>query len=260
MGKFYIGTGKKLSDNDFVRIAKSSGISVAKLKTVNQVEARNRGSYSSGALVCLYEPHIAYKKTGGTIQHKLMQAGLAYRRWGATKYPKFSFKRIDACTEIAGEEIAAWSTSWGLGQIMGFNHKAVGFDSAIKMVKWFAISEANQLEGMVRFISSNPQMKQALTDGEWAAFARLYNGSGYKKNKYDTKLAAAYKKWKNQVTPEAPPKQPAPMPPIKREAPKTVKPILKPSKRQKVGAKGIAGIVATLGVLVYAFLKSWGLV
>ena len=27
----------------------------------------------------------------------------------------------------------------------------------------------------------------------WATFARLYNGSGYKGNKYDTKMAENYK-------------------------------------------------------------------
>ena len=30
----------------------------------------------------------------------------------------------------------------------------------------------------------------------WARIAYLYNGSGYKANKYDTKLAAAYNKFK----------------------------------------------------------------
>jgi hypothetical protein len=31
---------------------------------------------------------------------------------------------------------------------------------------------------------------------DWAKFARGYNGAGYKQNKYDEKLAAAYKKYK----------------------------------------------------------------
>ncbi|WP_428463505.1 N-acetylmuramidase domain-containing protein [Photobacterium kagoshimensis] len=37
-------------------------------------------------------------------------------------------------------------------------------------------------------------LKKHLTEKNWAQFAKGYNGSEYKKNKYDTKLAEAYKK------------------------------------------------------------------
>jgi hypothetical protein len=193
---FYIGTGAKLSSADFARLAAAHGIEEAKIRAVNEVEAAGSGFYASGAVKCLYEPHIAWKMTSGKVRDALAAEGLAYANWKAGAYPSTSFARIDRCTQIAGAEIAALSTSWGLGQIMGFNHEACGFDSAVAMVKDFAEGEANQLEGMIRFIKANPAMFAALQRGDWAGFAYRYNGSGYAANKYDTKLAAAYARHK----------------------------------------------------------------
>lgn len=193
---FYIGTGAKLSSADFARLAAAHGIEEAKIRAVNEVEAAGSGFYASGAVKCLYEPHIAWKMTSGKVRDELAAEGLAYATWKAGAYPSTSFARIDRCTQIAGAEIAALSTSWGIGQIMGFNHKACGFDSAVAMVKDFAKGEANQLEGMIRFIKANPAMFAALQRGDWAGFASRYNGPAYAKNKYDTKLAAAYARHK----------------------------------------------------------------
>jgi hypothetical protein len=194
---FYIGAAKRLADADFARIARRHGIEEAALRAVNAVEARSSGFYSSGAVVCLYEPHIAYRLTSGAMRGRLVKAGIAYQKWGTHPYPASSFPRIDRCAEIAGAEIAAQATSWGLGQIMGFNHKAAGHDTAFGMVEAFAESEANQLEGMACFIKSNVTMAAALARHDWATFARLYNGPGYddapgRQNDYDTRLAAAY--------------------------------------------------------------------
>jgi len=193
---FYMGTGAKLSSADFARLAASHGIEEARIRAVNEVEAAGSGFYASGAVKCLYEPHIAWKMTSGKVRDALAAEGLAYANWKAGAYPSTSFARIDRCTQIAGAEIAALATSWGIGQVMGFNHKACGFDSAVAMVKDFAKGEANQLEGMIRFVKANPAMFAALQRGDWAGFASRYNGPGYAKNKYDTKLAAAYARHK----------------------------------------------------------------
>jgi len=189
---FYMGAGVKLSDADFAALASKHGIEEAKIRAVNEVEAAGKGFTSSGAITCLYEPHIAYKYSSGAVRDALVAAGLSYKTWKAGSYPKSSYDRIDRGTAIAGAEVAALATSWGLGQIMGFNYKACGYPTAVDMVKGFAKSEANQLEGMINFMKANPAMLAALKAGNWADFAKLYNGAGYAANKYDTKLAAAY--------------------------------------------------------------------
>ncbi len=50
---------------------------------------------------------------------------------------------------------------------------------------------AGQIELMGRFIERNG-LVGALQRRDWPAFARAYNGPGYRKNRYDTKLAKAY--------------------------------------------------------------------
>ena len=87
---------------------------------------------------------------------------------------------------------ALLSTSWGLPQMMGFNYAALGYASVDEMVDAFRASEANQLRGMLRFLSSKPALARAVRAREWAVVAYYYNGAAYKQFNYDKRLAAAY--------------------------------------------------------------------
>jgi len=194
VNKFYQGKVNKISDSDFRRIAKQYDIPESRLRAVVEVEARGSGYYgATDLLTALYEPHVAYAHSSGEARKALVSAGLAYPKW-KRDYPKTSYDRIDKAAKIAGEEVAALATSWGMGQIMGFNHDAVGFSTALEMVKNFAVSEANQVEGMLKFITSKKLLTK-LKNGDWKGFAYGYNGAGYAENSYDIKLAAADKKW-----------------------------------------------------------------
>lgn len=53
-------------------------------------------------------------------------------------------------------------------------------------------SEAAHMRAFVAFVKSDSAMAKALQDKNWAGFAKRYNGSGYKKNRYDEKLKTAY--------------------------------------------------------------------
>jgi hypothetical protein len=197
MTKFYVGKINKLTPSDFSRIAKAYDIPESRLRAVAEVEARGSGYDSTGRLIALYECHIAYRYTKGATRDKLVKAGIAYPKW-KRDYPKTSYDRIDLCSSIAGEEVAAMSTSWGLGQCMGFNHSMLGFSDALAMVKWLAISEANQLEGIIKFAKAKGIL-QALKDGKWRVFAQGYNGDGYEANNYHTKLETADRKWRAKL-------------------------------------------------------------
>lgn len=192
--RFYVGTPNKIDAAGFALLAGRFNLDVATVRAVNDVEAAGSG-FTGNNVKALYEPHIARKYTNGIQRQALTEAGLAYAEQGSKPYPKTSYERIDKCSAIAGDEVAALSTSWGLGQIMGFNHEACGYPTAVAMVVDFAKGETQQLEGMLNFVSANPAMLRALQRRDWAAFARLYNGPKYAVNKYDTKLAAAYKKY-----------------------------------------------------------------
>lgn len=87
------------------------------------------------------------------------------------------------------------ATSWGLGQIMGFNYKLAGFDSVDDMVTDFKKSEEVQLNAMLVFIQ-NTNLLGKLKRKDWKGFARGYNGKYYYKYKYDTRLNDAYNRAK----------------------------------------------------------------
>ena len=92
---------------------------------------------------------------------------------------------------VIDEESALKSTSWGMFQIMGFNHKLAGFDTIYEFIEYIKISEKNQLEAFFIFLRKSKCFKY-LKSMDWAKFARCYNGSGFKKNGYDSKLKRAY--------------------------------------------------------------------
>jgi hypothetical protein len=189
----YKGCAKRLDDIDLPRIGARIGVGEDEIHAVLDVEAAGSGFDKEGRVKALYEPHIAYRLSSGVVRDRLVKAGLAYPKWGQQKYPKDSYPRILEAHSIAGE-LALEATSWGLGQVMGFNYKAAGYPSARAMVEAFADDEENHLDAMVNFIITNG-LDDEIRRHDWRGFARGYNGSGYEANGYHTKLAAAFAKW-----------------------------------------------------------------
>ena len=88
---------------------------------------------------------------------------------------------------------------------MGFNHGAAGYDSARAMVEAFTEDEDNHLEAMVSFIVANG-LDDDLRRHDWHGFARGYNGAGYARHGYHTRLAARFAWWQGKPdTPWSPP-------------------------------------------------------
>lgn len=187
------GAARRLDDIDLPRVGALIGVGEDEIHAVLDVEASGSGYDAQGRVKALYEPHKAYALSSGAVRAQLVSQGLAYPKWGEKPYPKDSYPRILKALEI-DETVALNATSWGLGQIMGFNHAAAGYPSACAMVEAFAEDEEHHLEAMIRFIIANG-LDDELRRHDWAGFARGYNGSGYAKNAYDAKLAAAFAKW-----------------------------------------------------------------
>jgi hypothetical protein len=89
------------------------------------------------------------------------------------------------------ERAALRSCSWGLGQVMGFNHGLCGFADVQPFVRAMLISEGAQLYAMARFIVSK-DLHDELRERDWSGFARSYNGASFAKHGYHTKLKRAY--------------------------------------------------------------------
>ena len=185
---------KKLTDKQLAGLARKYGFPEDVVRAVVEVESRGSGFDSQGRVTILFEPHIFYREINDPrIRDTAVQKGLAYRTWGTLKYPKDSYPRFSQA--FALDPVAAMkSCSWGMGQVMGFNHVAAGFDEVGLMVDAFKESEANQIEGMLAFIKEEG-LDDELMAKNWSAFARGYNGPGYAKNGYHTKLKKAFDKW-----------------------------------------------------------------
>ena len=97
--------------------------------------------------------------------------------------------------------------SWGLGQVMGAHWQWLGFDSVDALVAEARQGAAGQARLMARFIDK-AGLKQAIENHDWEAFARGYNGPGFRVNGYDRKIAVAYARHTGGAAPA--PKKPRP--------------------------------------------------
>lgn len=189
------GRAKRLDDLDLPKIGRLIGVGEDEIHAILEVESRGSGFDAAGRPVILFEPHIFWRMLGaGAKRDDAARKGLAYPKWGSKPYPKDSYPRLREALKI-DEAAALKSCSWGLGQILGSNFKAAGYSSVQEMVAAFCDDEEEHLAAMVRFIIS-VGLADAVRRHDWARFARGYNGPGYAANRYDTRLATAFAKWK----------------------------------------------------------------
>lgn len=188
------GKAKKLEDIDLPLIGREIGVGEDEVHAILDVEAAGTGFDKQGRPKMLFEPHIFWRELGpGPKRDASAKAGLAYARWKPGAYPKDSYPRLQQAIAI-DEKAALRSASWGLGQVMGFNHAAAGWTHVHQMVEDFMEDEEWHLRAMVNFIKAN-KLDDELRRHDWAGFARGYNGAGFAKNGYDKKLAASFAKW-----------------------------------------------------------------
>lgn len=198
----FLATRTKLIDAwDYGRIGRMIRIAEDEVRAVVDVETGDGSGFDSKRrLKMLFEPHVFYRELGEAKRAVAINAGIASRKWGEIRYPKDSYPRLLAAMKI-DRTAALRSASWGLGQIMGFNHKLAGWASVDDMLTAFMADEENQLRGMINFIVTE-HLDDELRRHDWAGFARGYNGAGYRQNQYDTKLAAAFAKWQGRADAE----------------------------------------------------------
>ena len=190
--------GKPLTQDAFEEASELLGVEAAKLWAVMEVEAKRCGFLEDRRTVILFERHKFHERTGGRFaeHHQISnpQAG-GYGRAGAHQHV-----RLEEAMAL-DSEAAIWSTSWGLGQVMGFNAERAGFEGQEHMVELMSASEDAQLLGMVRFILSE-DLDKSLRTGNWTGFASRYNGRNYRKNQYDERLRGAHQKFSTGPLPD----------------------------------------------------------
>lgn len=173
---------KTLTKAQIVALAAVNGYTYDNLNAVIKVESGGIGFAADGRIIIQFEPSWFKRKSPYTPSGLWYQNGVERQ---AAEWKAFN----DAFAK--NPNAAMESTSIGLMQVMGFHYKLLGFKSVGAMWDFAKVSEANQLELAIRFIKSNKKLDTSLKNGDAATFAYYYNGSQYKKYKYDTRLIAA---------------------------------------------------------------------
>ena len=183
----FTGNPAPLAAADFERAARAIGCAVAAVRAVCDVESGG-GFLPDGRPRILFERHVFSRQTGRRFD--AVHPNLSNRSPGGYRGGAAEYARLHAA--IALDRAAALqSASWGAFQIMGFNHKAAGFADVEAFVAAMVSGSGAQLDAFVRFLQS-AGLADELVRRDWPAFARGYNGPDHAKNRYATRLAAAY--------------------------------------------------------------------
>jgi hypothetical protein len=181
---------ERLTDNQVSALAIKNGYTYAALKAIIEVESGGIGfAKDTGKIIIQFEPNWFQRTFADwknfTSNHIWQNNGVDNQanEWKAFNDAFF----IDA-------DAAMKSTSIGMMQVMGFHYDTLGFKTVGEMWDFAKQSEANQVELAIRFIKANPKLDAALKNKDWPTVAFYYNGSGYKKFNYDTRLIVAFKK------------------------------------------------------------------
>jgi hypothetical protein len=168
------------------------GVGVAVLA----IESGGRGFAGDGRMIIRFENHIFNKYWG---VHQPAQFNQHFRFDPDRRWQKHQWRPSTTgdWREFHGKQSGEWdvfefarlldsraamlSISMGLPQIMGFNHKVLGYDSVATMFESFSLSERDQLLGFFDFVCgplADRRRLFALQEGDFETFAIHYNGAG----------------------------------------------------------------------------------
>lgn len=189
---------ERLTEDDFILLGRLLDCDPVAVKAVQKIETGGRGGFfSQGKPAILFEGHIFWRqlKEKGISPESVLEENkgvyddILYPSWTKKHYKggMSEYERLERARRI-NSEAADKSASWGMFQIMGFNHKLCGEPSVTSFVETMSRDEFGQMILFARFIAGNKKMHETLCKEDWSEFARMYNGPGYKENQYDTKL------------------------------------------------------------------------
>lgn len=191
----FLGTANPLTPTGIGQATRQLGVTAAQLWAVIHVETGGCGFLPDRRPEILFEHRKFREFTNGRFDRDapdLSNSGHDYGAAGANQYSRLERAMALGGLDIA--EAALKSTSWGMGQVMGFNAQSVGFGDVHEMVTAMMASEDDQLKAMAGFITDS-NLQHALAGDDFPTFARGYNGPDFARNNYDKQLAATNAKF-----------------------------------------------------------------
>lgn len=146
-----------------------------------------------------WEGHYFDQRLKGAQRAEARRLGLASPTAGKVKNPKSQPARwaiVEKAMRI-NRQAALESFSIGVGQVMTAHWKVLGYKSVDEMIVTARGSVGGQIAVMAQYI-----VKFGLVDElqrkDFTAFARGYNGPGFAKHGYHTRIAKAYARFSGQ--------------------------------------------------------------
>jgi hypothetical protein len=196
-------TRMALTLKDIERAARALGCEVPCIRALIDVETAGAGFLPSGLPRILFQDGKKYGSSPGDISASGSAKG---RSPGLDKAGEGEYDRLVAA--MRQDAVAALgATLWGRFQILGSNHKLCGYDKIEDFVRAMQESEGKQLDAFVAFLKSRG-LDRPLREKRWQDFARGYKGNDFASQKYDEKLADAYKKHTKDTKEPKEPKEP----------------------------------------------------
>lgn len=186
MGFPWQGAARPRSSDVMRRAAADLQCELAAIEAVFAAEASGAGFNRDGTLKRRFEPHHMPGAVMGWREAFKLKAG---RR-----------AALFRAAYARDPEAAARASSWGLPQIMGFNHAAAGYPSALAMVRAMAAGEDAQIEAFVALIKSWG-LAPAIRAHDWQAFETRYNGGG-QGGAYARKIEAHFRRFSGMASAE----------------------------------------------------------
>lgn len=187
----FVGRAEPLTLGGLRDAANLIGVKAAVVLAVMDVETLGCGFIRDRRPVILYERHKFREFTHGAFDKVApdlsSQLRGGYGLAGAHQYDRLG--RAMALDVAA----AVRATSWGLGQIMGFNSGKVGYSTIDEMISAFADGEDAQLMAVARYCVAVPAAAAALRRLDWLGFKNAYNGTGANPE-YVPRLVHAYER------------------------------------------------------------------
>lgn len=199
MANEFVGPGLPMTADGLGAGCDRLGVKAADVWAVLTVETFGCGYLPDRRPQILFERHTFRRETNGAFDSQAPDLSNAvpggYGARGALQY-----ERLGRAIQL-NRAAALRSTSWGIGQVMGFNAVNAGFLDAETMVSGMVKSEDQQMAGVFGFLLKN-RMDQALRSHDWPSFARAYNGANFAVNQYDVRLASAFHKFSTGLLPD----------------------------------------------------------
>jgi len=170
------------------------GVEPEALASFVEVESGGKGFNTDGKLIIQFEPAWFKRKApyAPSGLWSLNKVDVQSKEWQAFN----DAYRLDA-------NAAMESTSIGLGQVMGFHYKRLGYKTVGAMWDDAKKGEDRQIFQMAEFIRTDNRLISALKNKNWHLVATYYNGSGYMniakkygREPYNISMEKAYKKHK----------------------------------------------------------------